>query len=245
VVDSGAGEVIEVEALIRWERPGVGRIPPGEFIPVAETSDLIIDLDVWVMRTVARQIAMWSTHRELADVLVAVNISGRHLLSRRLSNHLQAVLDETGIDPERLIFEITETVLLSDLSTAAAELNQVRAKGVRVAIDDFGTGYTSIAHLQHLPVDIIKIDRSFVSQVERMRDQSLVRMVTDLSHDIGVEVVAEGVETETQREVLAGIGCDSMQGFLISRPIPASDILGWVRARLKGTFVIPTSGTGL
>jgi EAL domain-containing protein (putative c-di-GMP-specific phosphodiesterase class I) len=132
-----------------------------------------------------------------------------------------------------LIFEITETVLLSDLNTAANELNKVRAKGVRVAIDDFGTGYTSIAHLQHLPVDTIKIDRSFVSQVERHRDRSLVGMVTDPSHNIGVDVVAEGVETDTQRELLQGLGCDSLQGFLISRPIPAAEILGWMRARLQ------------
>jgi diguanylate cyclase len=119
--------------------------------------------------------------------------------------------------------------LLSDLPTAAAELNKIRARGVRVAIDDFGTGYTSIAHLQHLPVDTIKIDRSFVQSVEQVRDRSLVRMVTDLSHNIGVNVVAEGVETVGQRDVLRGLGCDNLQGYLISRPAPPSQIVEWMR----------------
>lgn len=231
VIDSGPGQMVELEALIRWQRPGHEIMAPGEFIPVAEASDLIIDLDVWVLRAVASQIAAWSAHPELADVVVAVNISGRHLLSRKLSDHLRSVLAETRIDPQRLIFEITETVLLSDLATAANELNEVRATGVRVAIDDFGTGYTSIAHLQHLPVDMIKIDRSFVNQVDRVRDRSLVAMVTDLSHNIGVDVVAEGVETHTQREVLQVLGCDSLQGFLISEPISPAEILAWIRAR--------------
>ncbi len=142
----------------------------------------------------------------------------------------QAVLDDTGIDPRRLVFEITETVLLSDLATAGDELSKIRALGVRVAIDDFGTGYTSIAHLQQLSVDTIKVDRSFICQIDQLRDQSLVRMVTDLSHSIGVSVVAEGVETDTQREVLQELGCDSLQGFLIGRPIPAPEILDWLQA---------------
>jgi EAL domain-containing protein (putative c-di-GMP-specific phosphodiesterase class I) len=152
-------------------------------------------------------------------------------LSRRLADHLREVADDAAIDPRHLILEITETVLLADLSTAADELAKIRAQGVRVAIDDFGTGYTSIAHLQNLPIDSIKIDRSFVSEVDQPRDRSLVRMVTDLSHHIGVEVVAEGVETTTQQEVLSGLGCDNLQGFLISKPIPPAEILEWIRAR--------------
>ncbi len=231
VIDGTLGRVTELEALIRWQRPGSSLLAPGEFIPVAEASDLIIDLDVWVLHRVAEQIARWSAHPEFADVAVAVNISGRHLLSQRLARHLHEVLAETDIDPRHLIFEITETVLLADLPTAADELAKVRAQGVRVAIDDFGTGYTSIAHLQNLPIDAIKIDRSFVSEVDQPRDQSLVRMVTDLSHNIGVEVVAEGVETLTQRDVLVGLGCDNLQGFLISRPVPATEIVEWMQAQ--------------
>jgi diguanylate cyclase (GGDEF)-like protein len=231
VIDSGDGHLTALEALVRWQRPGSGLLPPGEFIPVAEASDLIIDLDFWVMRRVAAQIAAWHEQPELNGVVVAVNISGRHLLSQQLDTHLQTVIDDTGVDPRRLIFEITETVLVSDLPTAADELEKIRARGVRIAIDDFGTGYTSISHLQRLPVDTIKIDRSFVSQVDQPRDQSLVRMVTDLSHHMGVNVVAEGVETSAQRKVLQGLGCDSLQGFLISRPIPAGEIQAWIRGR--------------
>jgi diguanylate cyclase (GGDEF)-like protein len=231
VIDTSEGRVVTLEALIRWNRGGLPMLLPADFIPVAEASDLIIDLDVWVLRSVAEQIAEWQREPEFADVQVSVNISGRHLLSQKLSRHLEMVLDETGIDASRLIFEITETVLLSDLPTAAAELDRIRDRGVHVAIDDFGTGYTSIAHLQHLPIDSIKIDRSFVRSVEEARDRSLVRMVTDLSHNIGVSVVAEGVETPVQRDVLRGLGCDNLQGFLIRRPAPASEILPWMRAR--------------
>ena len=229
VIDSGEGHVVTLEALIRWRRSDGTVMQPLEFIPVAETSDLIIDLDVWVMHHVAAQIVEWMARSEFPDVRVAINISGRHLLSRTLDTHLQAMLEATGVDPNRLIFELTETVLLSDLPTVADELGKVRNRGVHVAIDDFGTGYTSIAHLQHLPIDAIKIDRSFIRSVDQVRDRSLVRMVTDLSHNIGVTVVAEGVETVAQREVLLGLGCDNLQGFLISRPVPADEILEWMR----------------
>jgi predicted signal transduction protein with EAL and GGDEF domain len=231
VIDSGGGHVVTLEALVRWRRGGTQVMQPAEFIPVAETSDLIIDLDVWVLRHVAAQMVAWAARDEFSDVRVAINISGRHLLSKTLDKHLEAVLQETGVDPHRMIFEITETVLLSDLPTVADELSKIRDRGVHVAIDDFGTGYTSIAHLQHLPIDTIKIDRSFIRSVDQVRDRSLVRMVTDLSHNIGVSVVAEGVETVAQREVLLGLGCDHLQGFLISRPGPAAEILEWMRGR--------------
>ncbi len=165
VIDSAEGRVVMLEALIRWHRSDSEVLQPADFIPIAEASDLIIDVDVWVLRRVAAQITEWERRSQIADIDVAINVSGRHLLSQTLDDHLQTIFEETGVDPCRLIFEITETVLLSDLPTAAAELNKTRARGVRVAINDFGTGYTSIAHLQHLPVDTIKIDRSFVRGV--------------------------------------------------------------------------------
>jgi len=233
IIDCSAGRVVALEALIRWDRPGAGLLSPGEFIPVAEASQLIIDLDMWVMRHVAKQVASWRGDPDLAEVAVAINISGRHLLSQSLDEHLRDVLEETGIEPRKLLIEVTETVLLSDLTSAASELHQIRTRGVRVAIDDFGTGYTSISHLQHLPVDALKIDRSLVSEVDHARGRSIVRMITDLGHNLGAEVIAEGVETVSQQEALARLGCDSLQGFLIQRPAPACDIGTWLHARRR------------
>jgi EAL domain-containing protein (putative c-di-GMP-specific phosphodiesterase class I) len=220
-----------MEALIRWDRPLHGRLPPDSFIPIAEATALIIDLDCWILGAATRQLAAWSAVAELADVPVAVNISGRHLLSHRLSQHLRAALDATGVDPHRLTVEITETVLLTDLVSAAAELGAVRALGVKVAIDDFGTGYTSLAHLQQLPIDTIKIDRSFVSQLNAQRGNSLVRMVTDLGHAIDVNIVAEGVETDEEMSALQAIGADHLQGFLLAKPLEPGALPAWIHER--------------
>jgi EAL domain-containing protein (putative c-di-GMP-specific phosphodiesterase class I) len=180
-----------------------------------------------VLSEAVRQLAVWSTVSELADIPMSVNISGRHLLSHQLSGNVRAVLEASGVDPSRLSIEITETVLLNDLIDAAAELDAVRALGVRVALDDFGTGFTSLAHLQRLPIDTIKIDRSFVSQLNHEQGTSLVRMVTDLGHAIDVNVVAEGVETPEEMHALQDMGADQLQGFLLSRPLPPDALLAW------------------
>ncbi|HEY7133643.1 MAG TPA: EAL domain-containing protein [Acidimicrobiia bacterium] len=233
VTDTVTGSVVGCEALLRWDRPGHGRVPPDAFIPVAETSPLIVDVDLWVLDTATRQLAEWSRHADLRDLTVAVNVSGRHLLGRSLDTHVRDALERNGADPGHLVLEITETVLLSDLPTAASQLESLRALGIRVAIDDFGTGYTSLATLQQLPIDTIKIDRSFVNRIDEPRDRSLVRMVTELGHQLGVEIVAEGVETGDQRNALADTGCDAIQGFLVCRPVPAGDFTAWCEARAR------------
>ncbi|MEY2456018.1 MAG: hypothetical protein QOK06_1112, partial [Acidimicrobiaceae bacterium] len=238
VLDAATNGVVGVEALIRWERPGHGLLAPDSFIPIAEATTLIIDLDCWVLREATRQLVAWSAVDELAHVPVAVNISGRHLLSRRLPDHLRAVLAETGVDPRRLSIELTETVLLEDLAAAAAELDVVRSLGVKVAIDDFGTGYTSLAHLQQLPIDTIKIDRSFISQLNVRRGSSLVRMVTDLGHAIDINIVAEGVETDEEMKALRDMGADHLQGFLLSRPLTPEALSMWVREHVR--MAVPT-----
>jgi diguanylate cyclase (GGDEF)-like protein len=232
VLEAMSGALIGAEALIRWQRPGHGLLPPDSFIPVAEATALIIDLDCWVLNEATRQLVEWSAVPGLAGVRVAVNISGRHLLSRQLPGHIRAVLDQTGIDPHRISIEITETVLLTDLVAAATELDAVRALGVEVAIDDFGTGYTSLAHLQQLPIDIIKIDRSFISQLNVGRGSSLVRMVTDLGHAIGINIVAEGVETSEQMSALQAMGADLLQGYLLSRPLEAAALATWAHGHV-------------
>jgi EAL domain-containing protein (putative c-di-GMP-specific phosphodiesterase class I) len=163
-----------------------------------------------------------------------VNISGRHLLSGQLTDHVTEALTASQVQPTQLILELTETVLLTDLPTVALEMQRLRSLGIRMAIDDFGTGYTSLAHLQHLTVDEIKIDRSFVQQLPDGRDSSLVRMVTELAHHLGVSIVAEGVETDEQLTALHEIGCDSLQGFLIGRPLTVEQLTTWYHKHPTG-----------
>jgi diguanylate cyclase (GGDEF)-like protein len=227
VLDATSGVMVGAEALIRWDWAGHGLLAPDQFIPIAERSALIIKLDRWVLAEAARQLVAWSTVAELAEVPVAVNISGRHLLSGQLPDHVRAVLDDTGLDPHRLSVEVTETVLLTDLPSAAAELDAVRLMGVRVALDDFGTGYTSLAHLQQLPIDTIKIDRSFIGQLNMRQGSSLVRMVTELGHAIDVDIVAEGVESTDELRELQAMGADQLQGFLLCRPLDPTAFSAW------------------
>jgi EAL domain-containing protein (putative c-di-GMP-specific phosphodiesterase class I) len=230
VLDAASGALVGVEALIRWDRPGHGLPAPDSF-PIAEATALIIDLDCWVLNEATRQLVAWPAVIELADIPVEINISGRHLLSRQLPDHMRAALDQTGIDPHRLTIEITETVMVNDLVAAATELDAVRAVGVKAAIDDFGTGYTSLAHFQQLPIDTIKIDRSFVSQLNGRRRSSLVRMVTELGHAIDLNIVAEGVETDEEMTALQAMGADHLQGFLLSRPLEPPVLSTWVHGR--------------
>lgn len=216
---------VGVEALVRWERPGHGLVPPGVFIPVAEASDLITDVGRYVLRVATAQLAA-GVGGPFAGLEVAVNVSARHVTSGSLLADVTAALADSGLAPHQLVIEITETVLVTDLPFLAGQLEQLRRLGVRVAIDDFGTGFTSLAHLRQLPADVIKIDRSFVAEMGD-DDGSLVRLVTDLGHHLGLEVVAEGVETEAQLEVLRRLGCDRVQGFLLGRPMPADQLDDW------------------
>jgi EAL domain-containing protein (putative c-di-GMP-specific phosphodiesterase class I) len=209
-------------------------VEPDEFIHVAEASGLIIQVDTWVLHAVARQVRAWSSTPALAELAMSVNVSGRHLLSQRLPENVQEILVEQGIDPRLLTVEITETVLLDNLAMASAELHRLRRLGVNVAVDDFGTGYTSLAHLQHLPVDTIKIDRTFVGGLDRTKDPSLIRMITDLGHHLGAVVVTEGVETVEQLEMIMELGSDQVQGFLIARPMAPGPVAAWLAAHVDG-----------
>ena len=220
-----------VEALVRWERPGHGLVPPGVFIPVAEDSDLIIDLGRWVLRRATTELAACCHDDPDHDPLtLTVNVSARHVASGTLLADVLGALEESGLPPERLVVEITETVLVTDLPFLGEQLQQLRDRGVRVAIDDFGTGFTSLAHLRQLPADVIKIDRSFVSELGDAGegDGSLVRIVIDLGHQLGLEVVAEGVETAPQLDQLRDLGCDRIQGFHVARPMPVEACRAWL-----------------
>jgi diguanylate cyclase (GGDEF)-like protein len=221
-IDPRSRDITSLEALIRWDRPGVGIVGPDQFIPTAERSDLILDIDRWVLRQVAAQLAEWGGRQTLRALPVAVNISGRHLGSGTLLHDVESALAGHDVDHHLLIVEVTETALFEDMATAARELTQLRATGVRIALDDFGTGYMSLSHLRALPVDILKIDRSFVASMASDTEDSLIRLIVDTGHLLGAVVTAEGVETEMQAQQLTEMGNDFLQGYLFSRPVDAA-----------------------
>ncbi|MCO7220803.1 bifunctional diguanylate cyclase/phosphodiesterase [Klenkia sp. PcliD-1-E] len=221
VMDVGSAAIAGYEALVRWNRPGRGLVPPDEFIPVAEASRLVCDLDRWVLGTATRQLAAWrAAAGGAADhVTMAVNLSGRHLTDRRVVDDVSAALAAAGLPAERLVLEVTETVLVDDPS-AIEHLTALRALGVSIAIDDFGTGYTSIGQLRSLPVDTLKIDRSFVASTEPGHDQ-LVALMIKAAHTFGLTVVAEGVEEVDHVLRLQDERCDHAQGWWFGRPLTA------------------------
>ena len=221
------GRIVGLEALCRWSDPELGNVPPSVFVTVAEASGLIHELDRWVLGTATREVASWQAQGELQGVYLSVNLSGRHLLDPSVVGDVWTSLERSGFDPRLLVLEITETVLLQDLFLAAAHLTALRTGGIRVAVDDFGTGYTSIAHLRHLPVDIVKIDRSFVTEIEGDRGQSLVRLMVGIGATLGLSVVAEGVESTEEYERLREVGCQHVQGFLFARPMPGEEVRTW------------------
>ncbi len=212
-----SGELRAVEALVRWNHPTRGVLVPADFIYVAEKSDLIVDLGRWVLQTATNQLSVWGSVEALRNISMSVNISGRHLAVDTLVDDVVQALGNSGLVSDRLLIEITETVILNDINCAAEQLCELRAMGVRIALDDFGTGYTSLTQLQQLPLDVIKIDRSLVSKLDSDREAHLVRILVDLGHALGLVVVAEGVETAAELEALRALGCDALQGFLIDR----------------------------
>ena len=233
VLDAITGEAVGVEALVRWARPGVGAVSPAVFVPIAERSGLVVDLDLWVLETALAQLAEWSGHASMQQLGLAVNVSGRSLLDPGFVEQFSEVLASAQVDPSLLTIEVTETAIVTDLELAASQLEQLRTFGVRVAIDDFGTGYTSVAHLRALPVDEIKIDSSFVQALPERESYILIQMINELAHRLDVPTVAEGVETADQVDALREIGCDLLQGFLFARPMPAADLVSWRSAELR------------
>ncbi|HEX9471787.1 MAG TPA: EAL domain-containing protein [Bradyrhizobium sp.] len=225
----GNGEIIGFEALVRWNHPQRGTVPPAEFIPIAEESDLIVEIGEWVVRQACREAASWDDKLQ-----VAVNVSAIQFRRGDLQQLIRTVLHESGIPPARLELEITEGVLIENVARAASILNALKILGIRIALDDFGTGYSSLSYLQSLPLDRIKIDRSFIASLGRTdRSLAIVRAVIGLAHGLGLPVLAEGVETNDQLKALIREGCDEMQGYLIGRPHPIevyADIVGRDRA---------------
>ncbi|MFN3216805.1 MAG: putative bifunctional diguanylate cyclase/phosphodiesterase [Acidimicrobiales bacterium] len=224
VVAPFSGRLAGFEALVRWERPGHGLVGAEGFVGFAERSDLIVDIDCWVLERVAAQLAAWQADEgsEAMDgVAVAVNMSARHLARDAFVDNVLVPLRRHGVPGSLLVLELSEASLLRDLDDAAEKLGLLRAEGVTIAIDDFGTGYTSLAQLEGLPVDVLKIDRSFVG--DRASD-SLVKLIIDTGHALGVRITAEGIETEEQAARLSELGSDGLQGYLYGRPVAPGDL---------------------
>ncbi len=241
ILDAVDGHPTRVEALVRWNRPDRGEVSPAVFVPVAERSGLVVELDLWVLEAALAQLRTWSDVPSVCDLGVAVNVSGRSLVEPTFVEQCRDLLDAAGVPPGLLTVEVTETAIVTDLELAAAQLSQLRSMGIRVAIDDFGTGYTSVAHLRALPVDEIKIDSSFVQGLPDRESRVLVQMINELAHRLDVPTVAEGVETEVQVDAVREIGCDAVQGYLFARPMGADELPSWIAARARAaTTPTPT-----
>jgi diguanylate cyclase (GGDEF)-like protein/PAS domain S-box-containing protein len=228
VVDLQSGRVSGLEALARWNHPTRGVLAPDAFIPFAERTGLIRALTVWVLKTAARHCREWAALG--LELRVAVNLSVHNLHDSGLPDTIRELIGSGGPHPVPLRLEITETAIMPGPARALEVLNRLSAQGVRISIDDFGTGYSSLAYLKRLPVDEVKIDKSFVSAMALDNDDAvIVRSTIDLAHNIGLRVVAEGVEDKATYDLLAGMRCDSVQGFFISRPLEAGDLVAWLR----------------
>jgi diguanylate cyclase (GGDEF)-like protein/PAS domain S-box-containing protein len=212
-----------VEALLRWTHPVRGPISPAAFIPVAEESGLILPIGAWVLEEACRQVRVW-LDAGLPKINVAVNVSGRQFQSERFDEKVMAVLERFDIEPERLELEVTESLLMKSPELAARLLQTLRGRGVRVAIDDFGTGYSSLSYLRRFPIDTLKIDQSFVRELNVPDGASMVQAIIDLGRNLGMRLVAEGVETEQEATTLEVMGCDRAQGYFFSRPLAPAQL---------------------
>jgi diguanylate cyclase (GGDEF)-like protein len=218
------GHITGFEALLRWSHPERGLVPPDEFIPVLEDTGLIVEVGEWVIAAVCREIAGWM-RRGLAMCPVAINLSARQFQQKDLTTYIRTALATTGVAPDLLEVELTESVLMRDAAEITGAIAALKACGVRLAIDDFGTGYSSLGYLRRFPVDALKIDRTFIADIPESReDAAIAQAIIRLGHTLHFKVIAEGVETEAQRSFLALHGCDEIQGYFVCTPVPAAQI---------------------
>ena len=221
-----------VEGLIRWRHPERGLVSPAEFIPLAEETGLILPIGHWVLREAFARLVIWQQSAETRHLMISVNVSARQFHMPVFVEELRSLIEFTGANPERLKLEITESMLLADVDDTIRTMSELRALGIGFSLDDFGTGYSSLSYLKRLPLDQIKIDRSFVRDVlEDSNDAAICRAVIALGKSLGLGVIAEGVETSAQWSFLLAEGCHNAQGFLYAKPMPAENFIDWLRAR--------------
>lgn len=225
-----ASQVTGVEALVRWQDPRRGMVPPAEFIPLAEETGLILPLGLWVLETVCQQLVKWAGQPELAHLTMAVNVSALQFHQKDFAEQVLAILDRTGAPPEKLKLELTESMLVSQVDEVIAKMKMLQARGVSFSLDDFGTGYSSLSCLKRLPLHQLKIDQGFVRDIlVDADDAAIAKMIIALADSLGLTVIAEGVETEAQCAFLAGLGCQHYQGYLFSKPLPVDALEAFVR----------------
>ena len=236
IVAADSGLIRGFEALVRWDRPGFGRVLPDNFIPTAEETGLILDIGGWVLDESCRHAANWARQWPDNELRVAVNVSGRQLMSGNFVDVVSDVLDRTSLDPALLTLELTESTLIDDAITVAPLLHELRSLGVNLALDDFGTGYSSLTYLRTFPFNVIKIDRSFIRNVGTDQDDTAIAAaVIGLADDLGLVVIAEGVETPEQLAALRQLACHYVQGYLFAVPQPIDE----------AALVLETSGLAL
>jgi diguanylate cyclase (GGDEF)-like protein len=231
-VDTASGRLLGMEALVRWMHPEHGMISPAEFIPVAEETGMIVAIGRWVLREACRQNAAWQ-RAGLRPLRVAVNLSARQFRSDSLLDEIERALAETTLPASSLELEITESMVMEDPERVIGLLDKMRSRGIHLSLDDFGTGHSSLAYLKRFPIDCVKIDRTFIKDMpENTDDVAIARTIVAMAKSLGLATVAEGVETAEQFELLKAMGCDQVQGYFFSRPLPAGDFMDFYRAHI-------------
>ncbi len=239
-ISTFSGRVSGVEALVRWKHPELGLVSPSEFIPLAEDTGLIVQIGEWVLRSACEHCKKWQDEG-FGSLSVAVNISARQFQQQELSDVVARILVDTRLDPHCLELELTESSIMKNAESAVVMLDKLKRMGVRISIDDFGTGYSSLGYLKRLPIDLLKIDSSFVRDVTSDSDDAiLVEAIVSLAHNLGLKVIAEGVETEEQLSFLSQLECDAWQGFLYSKPVPSHALIELLRAGNRRDLVKQT-----
>lgn len=224
--------ILGAEALLRWQHPQRGCVAPGDFIPLAEQTGLILPLGQWVLQTACVQLVAWSKAPQTAGLTLSVNVSARQFRQDNFTSEVARVIQHSGANPARLKLELTESLLVDNMDDVIAKMDTLKTMGVGFSLDDFGTGYSSLSYLKRLPLDQLKIDQSFVRDIlSDPNDAAIAKTVVALAHSLGLEVIAEGVETEGQRDFLERNGCRAFQGYLFSHPVPAAELEDFVRAR--------------
>jgi diguanylate cyclase (GGDEF)-like protein len=247
IIDLATMRLVGFETLMRWNHPQRGIIPPNEFIPVAEDTGLIVPLTLWILRKSCNQLVEWQKESPSnMGLMMSVNLSGKHFAHPDLVHQIKGIIDETQINPRNVKLELTESAIMENAETAISMLTQIRETGIQVSIDDFGTGYSSLSYLHRFPIDMLKVDRSFVSSMEDGTENGeIVRTVIALAKTLGLSVVAEGIETIHQLHQLRVLGCEYGQGYLFSRPVPVDEVEKILADKDRWQNIIPDNNPGV
>jgi EAL domain-containing protein (putative c-di-GMP-specific phosphodiesterase class I) len=227
-----AGCILGAEVLLRWIHPERGLISPLNFIPLAEETGLILPIGQWVLESACQQIKVWAQDPRTRDLQLAVNVSGRQFRQSDFIAQVSETIKRTAVNPARLKLELTESIVLDDVADTIAKMQAIRQLGVSFSLDDFGTGYSSLAYLTQLPLNQLKIDQSFVRNIgTKETDATIIQTIIGMANNLGMEVIAEGVETQTQRDFLEANGCTLYQGYLFGKPVPLEEFDASLRAQ--------------